>query len=376
MNESDTKKLINQLQQLPELEPPSTLVSEVMGKIRPARPSLWHRFFSHLAMERHITLRPAPLFAAAMLVAAGFWLGRVTETNRVQPMNPPEQTNIVEQALQNPQASFLAGRGLMAAGLVKEALPLLQKASLSVPDNPEYAYWEGLCFWANGMPEKERTSYIRGVDSSPDTIPLLLNLGHNLLEQKEFAAALVQYNKTLSINPVEQAALYNSGLIYNMQQDSENEITAWKTYLRYYRSGQNSLRAVKRLNNLNDFTYRTYQIGNRKIIFSHSTLLKMQSAEDVHYEVEILAEGLRNDPRLQLDIVFFHENDALTARRNAILLKKYILAAVGEKERKRVRLSWFGEKETVQTSNGNYRIRESLLLFGRRNFTQEEETKI
>ena len=46
----------------------------------------------------------------------------------------------------------------MAAGLVEEALPLLQKASLSAPDNPEYAYWEGLCFWANGMPEKERSS--------------------------------------------------------------------------------------------------------------------------------------------------------------------------------------------------------------------------
>ena len=304
-------------------------------------------------------------------------MGRVTDINGVRPIvNQPEQINAVEKALQNPQASFLAGRGLMAAGLVKEALPLLQRASLSAPDNPEYAYWEGLCFWANGMPEKERTSYIRGVSSSPATIPLLLNLGHNLLEQKEFSAALIQYNKTLSINPHEQAALYNSGLIYNLQQDSEKERETWKTYLKYYRSDRNSFRAVRRLNNLKDFTYRTYQIGYRKIILSQSALIRMQSAEDVRHEVEILADGLRNDPRLQLDIVFFHENDALTARKNAIVLKKHILAAVGEKERKRVRLSWFGEKETVQTSNGNYQLRESLLLFGRRNFNQEKETKI
>ncbi len=376
MNNSDTEKLINRLRQLPEFEPPSTIVAEVMRRVRPARPSLWQRFFTYLARPHHITLRPVPLFAMTVVMAAVFWLGMVTGNNRVQPLNQPEQVSVVEKALQNPQASFLAGRGLMAAGLVEEALPLLRNASFSAPDNPEYAYWEGLCYWANGMPAKERTSYMRGIGSSPDTIPILLNLGHNLLEQKEFSAALLQYNRTLSIDPREQTALYNSGLIYNLQQDSENEITAWKTYLHHYRSGKNSYRAVRRLNNLNDFSYRSYQLGNRKIILSQSALLGLQSAEETHHEIEILADSLRRDPRLQLDIVFFHENDALTARKNAILLKKHILAAVGEKERKRVRLSWFGEKETVQTSNGNYQPRESLLLFGRRNFNQEKETKI
>ncbi len=376
MNESDTERLINQLQQLPELEPPIDLADEVMRRVRPARPSLWQRFFTYLARPRHITLRPAPLFATAMLMAAVFWLGMMTGINRVQPLNQPERISNVEKALLNPHASFLAARGLMDAGLVEEALPLLQNASLSAPGNPEYAYWEGLCFWANGMPAKERSSYLRGVKSSPETIPLLLNLGHSFLEQKEFSAALLQYNKTLSIDPLEQTALYNSGLIYNLQQDSQSEITAWKTYLHYYRAGQKSFRAVKRLNNLNDFTYRTYQLGYRKIILSQSALLGIQSAEEAHHEVKILADGLRNDPRLQLDIVFFHDNDALTARKKAILLKKYILTAVGEKEKKRVRLSWFGEKETIQTSNGSYQPRESLLLFGRRNITQEKETKI
>jgi len=376
MHEPDTEKLIKRLQQLPELEPPPNLVSEVMGRIRPAKKPLWQQLLSYLIKPRHITLQPLPLAGAAMLATAVFWLGMVTGMNRVQPAGQPVQVTGVQKALQSPKASFLAGRGLMTSGLVAEALPLLQKASLSSPDNPEYAYWEGLCYWANGMPARERSSYIRGVDSSPETVPLLLNLGHNLLEQEKLSDALVQYNRVLTVVPHEQTALYNSGLIYNLQQDSQNEITAWKTYLQYYRSGKNSFRAVTRLNNLNDFTYRTYQLGTRKIILHQSTLVKMSPPEEVYHEVEILAEGLRNDPRLQLDIVFFHENDALTARKNAIVLKKHILAAVGEKERKRVRLSWFGEKETVQTSNGNYQLRESLLLFGRRNFNQEKETKI
>ncbi len=376
MNESDTEKLIKRLQQLPELEPPQNLVNEVMASIRPTRKPFWQRVYSYLARPRHITLQPLPLAGTAMLAATIFWLGMVTGMNRVQPEGQPVQVTGVEKALQDPKASFLAGRGLMTAGLMAEALPLLQKASLSAPDNPEYAYWEGLCYWANGMPVKERSSYMRGVSSSPDTVPLLLNLGHNLLEQEKLGDALVQYSRVLTVAPHEQTALYNSGLIYNLQQDSQNEITAWKTYLQNYRSGINSFRAVTRLNNLNDFTYRIYQLGARKIILHQSALVKMLPIGGVLHEVEILAEGLRNDPRLQLDIVFFQEGAALTARKNARLLKKYIVAAVGEQEEKRIRLSWFGEKETVQTANGNYQLSESLLLFGRRNFIQDKETKI
>jgi len=376
MNESDTEKLIKRLQQLPELEPPPNLVNEVMTRIRPARKPLWQQVFSYLARPRHITLQPLPLAGAAMLAAAVFWLGMVTGMNRVQPEGQPVQVTGVEKALEDPKASFLAGRGLMTAGLVAEALPLLQKASLSAPDNPEYAYWEGLCYWANGMPVKERSSYMRGVSSSPDTVPLLLNLGHNLLEQEKLGDALVQYSRVLTVAPHEQTALYNSGLIYNLQQDPQNEITTWKTYLQYYRSGINSFRAVTRLNNLNDFTYRIYHLGTRKIILHQSALVRMSPADEVSHEVEILAEGLRNDPRLLLDIVFFHEGNALTARENAIQLKKYIVAAAGEKGEQRIRLSWFGEKETIQTSKGNYQPPESLLLFGRRIFTQEKETKI
>ena len=102
----------------------------------------------------------------------------------------------------------------------------------------------------------------------------------------------------------------------------------------------------------------------------------MLPTEDFHQEVAILADALRKDLRLQLDIVFFHEDDALTARKNAIVLKKNIIALVGVKEEKRVRLSWFGEKESVQGSSGNYQRPESLLLFGSRNFIQSKDTKI
>ena len=376
MDMPDTEKLINKLSQLPELNPPANLVDEVMTKIRPARVSLLQRLLTWLSAPRIITLRPVPVFAATMLAAAVFWLGMVTGMNRIQPVTISEQINVVEKALENPQASFLAGRGLMTAGLVKEALPLLQRASLSSPENPEYAYWEGLCFWANGMPTQERSSYIRGVGSSPDAVPLLLNLGHNLMERGEFKAALIQYNKTLDISPDEQAALYNRGLIYHLQQDPKNEIAALKTYLQYHRSGENAFRAVERLNKLDDFTYRTYQLGNRKTILSQSALLGILATNKAYSEVEILAGRLRNEPKLNIDIVFFQDNDALKARQKAIVLKKNILALLGEKDEQRVKLSWFGEKETIETAGKLNQLPESLLLFGRLNGTQGTETKI
>lgn len=264
----------------------------------------------------------------------------------------------------------------MAAGLVAEALPLFEKATVDTPDNPEYAYWQGLCFWANGMPEKERSSYLRGVVASPDNVPLLINLGHNLFEQGELHAAKLQYDKVLAIAPQDDEALYNRGLISHLLQDYENEKNAWKSYLHYYRSGKKSFRAVERLNNLNDFTYRAYQLGNRKIILSPSALLNIFPMGEISRELEILARGMKNDPTLQVDLVVFQENDELAAKTKAILLKKNILAILGKKESKRVRLSWFGEKETLQTPGGTHHLPESLLLFGRHNIFQGKEMEI
>ena len=376
MNEFDTEKLIKRLQQLPDLEPPPTIVSGIMGRIRPVRPPVWRRLWNYLLTPWHITLRPLPIVCATALMLTVFWLGVETGRYRARPVSVTQQHNIIEQAMQDSEASFLVGRGLMAAGLVAEALPLFEKATVDTPDNPEYAYWQGLCFWANGMPEKERSSYLRGVVASPDNVPLLINLGHNLFEQGELHAAKLQYDKVLAIAPQDDEALYNRGLISHLLQDYENEKNAWKSYLHYYRSGKKSFRAVERLNNLNDFTYRAYQLGNRKIILSPSALLNIFPMGEISRELEILARGMKNDPTLQVDLVVFQENDELAAKTKAILLKKNILAILGKKESKRVRLSWFGEKETLQTPGGTHHLPESLLLFGRHNIFQGKEMEI
>ena len=102
----------------------------------------------------------------------------------------------------------------------------------------------------------------------------------------------------------------------------------------------------------------------------------MGSTEEKQNELRKLTDALGKDPSLSLDIVLFNENDVLAAQKSAVLLKKKILAVLGEKEQERVRLSWFGESETVQTSIGSSRLAESLLLFGSHNFTGRKETEI
>lgn len=376
MNDSDSEKLIARLQQLPEKEVPPYLVENIMAQIRPAKTGFWAALLQFLMTPRPVVFRPITGFALSSLVVVLFSVSMFLERHETAQLQGDRVAGMLTKAMQDSEASFLVGRGLLAAGLPGEALPLLQKASLTVPDNPEYAYWEGICFWANGMPEKERSSYQRGITSSPETVPLLLNLGHNFLEEKNFQEALVQYDRVLSLVPKESTALYNKALIYHLQQQEELAKIAWVNYLEHYRYGRKSFRAVRHLNNLNDFTYRIYQLGGRKIILKQSALLDMRPQNQLNKDVEILTSWLRYDPVLDIHLVFFHEDDISIAKHKAIEMKKRIVTVLGEQVRPRVRLSWFNETEVIETASGKIQPPESLLIFGTKRKTLQEETEI
>lgn len=118
---------------------------------------------------------------------------------------------------------FLHGRQLLLSGKSEQALPYLQEAGRLMPENPEYAYYEGLAYQVMGNLILERSSYQRGLQYAADSIPLLLNLGHNFLESYELDAALAQYEKVLALNPEERSALYNRALIYEKRGDKGSE---------------------------------------------------------------------------------------------------------------------------------------------------------
>lgn len=376
MKNPDFKKIIKELQHFPELEPPSNIVNNVMKRVTKPKQNWISKTFQFFFTSQQISFRPVTL---AVPICIFLIIGYVAPSTHVRdaniaPITP--KTDIISQAMQDTEASFLMGRGLMAAGLTAEALPLLQKASTAAPNNPDYAFWTGLCFSANNMPHEERASYQQAIESSPDNPSLLLNLGHSFLEEHKYDDALVYYNQVLTLDDREQVALYNTALIYHLQTKKKDEETAWKTYLDHYRYGINAIRAVQHLNNLDDFTYRIYYIGKLKIILNQKELLNVTPQQTYTYNADKLSRYLLQNPSLQLDIVTYNVKGRPTAKQNAVQLKRYLVNQLGPSLKNRIRLSWFGEKETLQTQTGNKQLAESVLIFATNENQLSKETAI
>lgn len=376
MTESRRAEIEDILRDLPEIDPPEGMVDEVMSRIRPKRLVWYQKILVFFSAPREISIKPLPIFGALAAACVIFWIGMEAGMHSAGTVESSQTDKLFGMTLEEPESNFFVGRGLMAAGLAERALPLFQKAAVSSPDNPEYAYWEGLCYWANGKTAQERQSYIRGLGSSPEAVPLLLNLGHNYLADKRYGPALVYYDKVLEVEPDERAALYNRGLIFRLQEEEEKEKAAWKSYLHKFRKGKESLRALHRLHDLDDFSYRAYQLGRKKIIFSQEALLQPNDDRQSRTEMIHLANSIQSDPQLITDFVVFYADNRPAAKERALNLKKRLLEKLGPGDSRRIRLSWFGEGERLNKNGRVHQLTESLLIFGRYNITGKTETEI
>lgn len=363
MNNPDFTKIIKELEDFPELEAPSNIVNNVMTVVTKPAQNRFIKIFHFLFTSRQVSFRPATLAIPICIAVFLLYLTPFTEVSDSRLPPRASENDIITQVMQDTEASFLMGRGLMAAGLTAEALPLLRKASMTAPDNPNYAFWTGLCFSANNMPHEERSSYQQAIESSPDNPALLLNLGHSFLEERKYDDALVYYNQVLTLDETEQVALYNTALIYHLQHKKKDEETAWKAYLDQYRYGLKAFRAVQHLHNLDDFTYRTYYIGTLRIILNQTELLNITPQHTYTYNTDKLTRYLQQNPSLQLDIVTYHIQGGPTAKQKAIQLKEYLVNQLEPSVKNRIRLSWFGQGETLQTPTGNKQLSESVLIF-------------
>lgn len=279
-------------------------------------------------------------------------------------------------AIDVPQSAYLVGRGLLQAHSSREqALAFLKRASVLDPDNPEFAYWEGVGYWANGDQEQERQSYLRGLAINPNSLPLLINLGHNYLSNKRYGEALRIYQKVLAIDPGEATARYNSGLIYRVEGMTAKEIYSWRMFLQNNRSGTKAFRALQRLNAYNDFSFRAYRIGFRDVIINQHSILDDSLPEKARQnELEAVASILEDNRYLGLEVVTFVENDLEAARKKAIEIKN-LIKGTEKNVSDRVRLSWFDTPELILSPNGKIEgeLSESILLFSQvmTNFSKE-----
>lgn len=381
MSKQEQEKIAALLRDLSEFDPPADTVDKVMEKIYHSQQAKrgTKKKSGSLQTTGNFFLRSrfgfVPMVSAVAAAAVIFWLGYETGKYKDKVFGNVGGVSVVKSTIEGAEANYLVGRGLFVSGLQEDALPLLQIAARVEPDNPEYAYWEGLVYMANGNLQLERQSYLRGVASNPDAIPLLLNLGHSYLSEKIFDEASHFYGKVLELDPLHRSALYNMGLIYHLKNDKVREADTWKRYLTHFRSGKEAFRAVDRLNSLGDVTFRSYQLGIRRLIFSQELLLQPENLRS-EKEIDLLADVLLRDPELVVDIVVFNEGDADGAKETAFTVRKKLVDRLGVHEKNRIRLSWFGEMEGADSNNQSLNKKESLLLFGRHIEWKNEETKV
>lgn len=376
MKTEDMDQITEKLAHIPELEPPPELAHDIMAKLSQQKKGWLHTCFDFFLTPYPVAFRPATIAFSTCLLIILVYLAALTTFDRPTSKEAELSGRPSIPTLKSAEANFLTGQGLMKEGLIKEALPLLQKATMEVPDNPDYALWAGLCLAANGRRAEERVAYQRALEANSANSTLLLNIGHSYLEERSYEDALSYYESVLRLETTQQAALYNRALIYHLLGKTVQEQTAWKMYLDHYNFGVNSYRAVQRINNIDDFTYRTYQIGQARIILKQSELINISEKNPLRYNKERLFRYLRHNPSLVLDIVTYNANDESLAKETAIRIKEQLIRQFELSKKEHIRLSWFGVHESLNTHSGTKPLSESVLIFARYATQANPETSI
>jgi tetratricopeptide (TPR) repeat protein len=379
--ETKEQELIEQVRKLPLRQAPADLSDRVMARIASKRPNLVSTVWNFISLPRTTSFRPIYAFSIALLIGGSFLLGRFLQPDPVQiAVSPDLAAPLQPEKLKDPQSAYLVGRGLLQADNSETlALAFLRRAALLDPRNPEFAYWEGVGHWANGDKEGERRSYMRGLGEDPESLPLLINLGHSYLSDRKYREALDAYQAALDLAPDDPVARYNSGLIYRAQNRVAEEIGAWRAFLQDNRIGAKPFRAVKRLHDYRDFSFRIYRVGPRKLIINQRALLDESLPDEIRKkELAPLVSILEQDEQLRLEVVVFIQHDREAARQRAFAIKKMIKEMGGADLGKRIGMSWFDTPETIMVEDGAGAVElpEGLLMFGRPKIKQEKEVSI
>ena len=375
------EELIGKLKSLPLQDVPPDLTNQVMARISRSRKPLFQSIWNYLSQTQTISFRPVYALSVLLLVCGAFVVGRLSQPVPQHTTTRAPDTSAFQPAMiAEPQSAYLVGRGLLQAdGSRDQALAFLERASMLEPDNPEFAYWEGVGHYANGNQKRERQSYLRGLDANPAHIPLLINLGHSYLSEKHYDEALDAYRAVLASRPDQPAALYNSGLIYRALEMTRDEISSWHSYLQNNRQGAKSYRALTRLHAYGDYSFRHYRIGEQMVIVNQQKLLDdTELVESQVAELVGITAALEQNDSLNLEIVVFIENDGEAAKERALAMKKMIARLSDENVNRRVGVSWFDVPERLQTANTKQSVTlsEGLLLFTHLKSGTEREKSI
>jgi tetratricopeptide (TPR) repeat protein len=359
--QTDESRIKELLKEIREQEAPVWIKRKIMQRVYNSEPRMWHRLTKRLSQLPRLRFSPAGLVFVTMLVCAAFLSGMLVEHHSAGMES--EQTINLPALADNARASYLIGRGLLAGNQRETALGFFRRAVELDPNSAEYIYWQGVAYWATGQEELEKQSYFQTMKDHPEYLPALLNLGHNYLESGDYSTALHYYQQVLQRDPHIPAALYNSGLAYQKLDNEAQEKAAFRHYLGENRAGKWSCRAVDHLNQLGDFTFRSYRVGTQRVVLNVADLLQPDSAAQ-QKELQLLARAVNRAAGQELQIIVYNRDEQGAAKATAINLRDRLQRLLGAEHVFPVRASWFNAAETITSGNGPGRqLSPSVLIF-------------
>ncbi|WP_457572005.1 tetratricopeptide repeat protein [Desulfovulcanus sp.] len=269
---------------------------------------------------------------------------------------------VLQKDPQNPKANYYVGRFYLAQEKPEKALPYLRRAVQLAPDKADYHFWLGVAYWAVRDFEKERKSYQQALRLNKNYVPARLYLAHNLLDNGQWAAALKEYDKVLKKDPYHPEALYNRGLALKKLNKPEEEIKAWKRYLKYYPRGRWALRAVDHLNGLGDFSYRNFTIGYRRVTLKNISFAPGTDKilPEAKPSLKVLGSILSINKKIALKIIGYKKGDPVLAKARAKAVKDYLLENFPDIAPSRLTYDGYGRAERVKIKNKTYFLDKSI----------------
>ena len=370
MNRWKTESLLEEkIGNLPDKKPPAYLRNRIMLAL-PEYREPWFRRIIRLVGTGPVVYRAVGVMVSLVLAFyGGMQFDRFFQGS-------PEGSNesLTVNGNMNDEALFYLGRSLLVSGQSTEALDAFSRAEMLQPDNPRYPLWKGKAYRALGALDKERQTYRQLVDKRPDLLPPRLQLAGNLLEDGRAVQAQQLYEQILANYPRAKTALYNRARALDMQGTPKDEAEAWKCYLEYDRTGDSASDALRRLHDLEDYSFRKYQLGSKAIILNQECLLDPEGHNQKR-EVEHLVRHLRSGSSDRISIVVFIQNDAQRAKAIAQSLHKAITGTTEKMDS--VGLSWFDKAEPVDTAGkGTINLSKGVLIFSNPKDNRNKEKTI
>ncbi|WP_029895979.1 tetratricopeptide repeat protein [Desulfohalovibrio reitneri] len=343
------------IRDLPEAEPPEWLADAVMLRVAASRP-WWRRWLDGL------TTRPAlaPALVAACLLLA-FSGGFLAGGGLAPPASPGE---VYRAAGGNAESSFLFGRGLLASGHTGEAVAMLSRAVEREPLRVEYRIWLDKALGEAGRVDEELRQYRKAAAIDDRSFLLRRRLAQGFLRTGKPEMAAAEYARILQSAPRDQQALLGRAEAMARLGRNGEAAASLKELLAQDIPGGRALRAVSMLNDLGDFTYRRATVGKRRLAIRAPSFEDGRLTPESRVSLRGVAETLRHSPGTTLHVVAFVEGNREVAKQRALLVKRELTRQAPGLRAKRIRTSWFGSPEPVETGSGAASLSQSIRIFG------------